>query len=329
MSINKWRLPCITAASFFICKMVIPRFLRPGDEIRLISPSRWADESLVVQAEASLKARGYVPTRGKHVLARDGQLGGTDVQRMDDFLSAWNDSGVKAIWALRGGYGAQRILDGLGLQLDTSISKWFIGFSDSTAIHGLLNTKGLAGLHAPMWSTMSNTEPKHIESIFDILSGDLMNVAFDSHSLDVPGRSIGRLVGGNLSVLQTMVGTSSFPIKEGDILFIEDLDEMLYHVDRMLLHLSRSGSLVGLSGILIGGMSDMRDNTLKYGFSSDNPFGKTTEEVLSEHLSGLGIPVGFSFPAGHTRENHPIILGSYAEMVISGSGNQLNLLVSG
>ncbi len=306
--------------------MITPSALSSGAEIRLIAPSRWVEESLVKQAEAELGERGYVASRSRNLMARQGQLAGSDAQRAEDFLEAWHDPSVKAIWALRGGYGAQRILSQIGGQLDDSVRKWFLGFSDSTAIHGLLTNRGIRSLHAPMWSTFANTDQHDLEATFSVLAGQVNELRFASHANDVTGVVQGRLVGGNLSVLQTMIGTSSFPIQKGDILFIEDLDEMLYHADRMLVHLSRSGSLEVLGGILIGTMSDMRDNTISFGFSSNNPFGKNVYEILDEHLSTLNVPVAFGFPTGHGKSNHPLILGAEVSIEISPSGNLLRYL---
>lgn len=316
----------MNTASLFICTMTIPPSLEPGAEIRLIAPSRWVDESLVEQAESELRKMGYTPSRSANLLARNGQLAGTDAERAHDFLAAWHNPNVKAIWAMRGGYGAQRILPRLAVELDDSVRKWFIGFSDSTAIHGLLTNKGCPSLHAAMWSTLGGTLPSHVQSTFEILNGFKDEVAFKPHAKDVQGTAKGRLVGGNLSVLQTMIGTSSFPLRSGDILFIEDLDEMLYHLDRMLLHIGRSGSLAGLAGILVGGMSDMRDNTISHGFSTDNPFGGSVEDILSEHLCGLGIPVGMAFQAGHGEANHPLVLGVDVKMSVEVGGNRLTYL---
>jgi muramoyltetrapeptide carboxypeptidase len=306
--------------------MITPSALGPGAEVRLIAPSRWVDEALVKQAEDELAIRGYIASRGRNVLARQGQLAGSDSQRAEDFLAAWHDPSVKAIWAIRGGYGAQRILSELESQLDDSVQKWFVGFSDSTAIHGLLTNRGIPSLHAAMWSTYDNTDSNDLEAVFCVLSGRINEIRFEPHAKDVKGVAQGRLVGGNLSVLQTMIGTPSFPLQKGDLLFIEDLDEMIYHLDRMLVHLSRSGSLKKLAGIIIGTMSDMRDNTVRFGFSTDNPFGKPVDDVLFEHLGGLNVPVAFGFPAGHGASNHPLILGAEVSLEINSGGNLLRYI---
>ena len=316
----------MNSSYIFFCNMITPSTLQSGAEIRLIAPSRWVEESLVAEAEAELAARGYAASRSKNLMARQGQLAGSDAQRAEDFLEAWSDPSVKAIWALRGGYGAQRILSIIESRLDYTKPKWFLGFSDSTAIHGLLTNHGARSLHAPLWSTFANTDQNDLEATFHVLAGQVGPIRFPSHTKDVIGVAQGKLVGGNLSVLQTMIGTSSFPIQKGNILFIEDLDEMLYHVDRMLVHLSRSGNLDLLGGILIGGMSDMRDNTVNFGFSAGNPFGKSIDEILVEHVSGLNVPVAFGFPAGHGKSNHPLILGSEISIDIRTSGNVLRYL---
>lgn len=291
--------------------------------IQLISPSRWADEALISYAETLIISWGFRSSRGKHVGARWGQLGGTDEQRSKDFLAAWLDDGVSAIWALRGGYGAQRILNYLPDILIPS-SKPYVGFSDSTAIHGYLQYQGYCSIHAAMPSTASSIDKPDLDALRTVLSQGPTNHEFECAIGDVFGVAQGRLIGGNLSVLQTMVATPSFQTKAGDILFIEDIDEMLYHVDRMLLHLERTGILAKLGGILVGGMTDLRDNTTAFGFSQDNPFGMNTHELLSNRLDGLGIPVAMRYPAGHDNRNHPLLLGAQVELIVSRRGNLLN-----
>jgi len=280
-------------------------------------------QELVDIAHHQISQAGYRVRITEHLLSRSGQFAGTDSERVADFLSAWQDPEVKAIWAVRGGYGAQRMVDAVASELDTQAAKWFIGFSDSTSIHGLLQRKGLQSIHGPMISTLTSTATSHVAALFDILAGQFTSLSWKPHTLNHVGKARGRLVGGNLSVLQTMVGTPTQPIESGDILFIEDLDEMLYHLDRMMLHMRRTALLESLGGILIGGMSDMRDNTLAHGFSIDNPFGQDAHSIISERLAGLDIPIAYNLPCGHGQENHPLILGAQVNVQVNQSGGLL------
>lgn len=289
--------------------MIVPPFLGPGDGILLISCSRWTTEEMVSDAEALLAERGYRALRSEHLFSRDGQFGGTDEERASDLTHAWTDPTVKAIWAMRGGYGAQRILPLLD-EVRVSINpKWLIGFSDVTALHGWLNSSGVCSIHGPVQSTISSTDSADVETLFKGLKGEWDEVHFSGDGNRV-GQCAGRLVGGNLSVLQTMIGTDSIALPEDAVLFLEDIDEMIYHVDRMMLHMDRAGIFQKLNGMILGSFSDMRDNTIAHGFSSDNPYGKDVHAVLSERLQQLGIPVAFGFPGGHGERNVPLLLGA-------------------
>lgn len=299
--------------------------LKLGDTIQLIAPSRWADEQLIQEAEELINEWGYSASRAENLGARWGQLGGTDEQRAQDFIAAWENQDVKAVWALRGGYGAQRILERVEQHV-SGLGKAYIGFSDSTAIHGLLQAKGYNSIHAAMHSTVAETEVNDMAALKSLLLRGPEDLLFESLDADVAGEAEGRLIGGNLSILQTMVGTPSFEVRKGDILFIEDLDEMLYHLDRMLLHLERASILNMLGGILVGAMSDMRDNTIACGFSQDNPFGQSTREVLKQRLAGLGIPIAMGFPAGHGVRNYPLVMGANVRVKVSSASNSLEYI---
>jgi muramoyltetrapeptide carboxypeptidase len=146
--------------------------------------------------------------------------------------------------------------------------------------------------------------------------------------MSILGEAEGRLVGGNLSVLNSILGTGCFPVSEGDILMIEDLDEMFYHVDRMMLQLSRAGVLKKLSGLVIGGFSAMRDNTEHFGFSKDDPFGMSAEEIILGYVKELGIPVMLGAPVGHILQNRPMVLGKRARLSVLNSNTELEYLSS-
>ena len=137
------------------------------------------------------------------------------------------------------------------------------------------------------------------------------------HQHNRSGTATGTLIGGNLSLLYSE-SASATPVNFNDtILFIEDLDEYLYHIDRMMISLKRSGKLMNLAGLIVGAMNDMRDNTTAFGFKTDNPFGKTAEEIISEHVAEYDYPVCFNFPAGHVENNHPLIFGREVELTVS------------
>ena len=297
--------------------MIIPPALQPGDTIRLIATARYVQEELVQSTEERLRKEGFQVQQGKNLMARHFQFAGTDAQRKADLQTAMDDPAVKAIFVMRGGYGSHRILEGLDFQGIKTHPKWLVGFSDVTAIHGLFQSEGIATLHAAMPSTYYQSSEEVVAKIPGILkAGQGTDWVLETHEMSIPGEAEGRLVGGNLSVLNSILGTECFPVKEGDILMIEDLDEMLYHVDRMMLQLSRAGVLKKLSGLVIGGFSAMRDNTEHFGFSKDDPFGMSAEEIILGYVKELGIPVMVGAPVGHIHENRPMVLGAGVKLSI-------------
>jgi muramoyltetrapeptide carboxypeptidase len=258
-----------------------------------------------------IESNGYKASFSDGLLKKDGQFAGNDDFRSTDFLEAWKNDAVHALWVARGGYGAQRIVDVISNELGSTNPKWVIGFSDTTAVHAALSINGYCSIHGPVLSTINQTHGEDIAELFRILAGESSNeLTIPSGKWNLQGTATGRLVGGNLSVLQTMINTASMPVEKGDILFIEDVDEMLYHLDRMVLHLRRSGVLSRLSGILIGEMTDMRDNTIEHGFSVDNPYGKDAYGITFDRLRDLNLPVAFGLPCGHGKRNHPLIIGA-------------------
>lgn len=298
-----------------------PQTLAPGDTIQIVAPSRWVSESLLEEATSIIEAKGYKARFSENISLKNGQFAGEDSLRAEDFIKAWKDKEVKALWIARGGYGAQRIVDAISKKLASPQLKWVIGFSDCTAIHAALSNKNICSIHGPVISTVRQTEEEDVAEIFRMLAGETPgDMILHGCEWNSTGRASGRLVGGNLSVLQTMIGTASMPVDEGDVLFIEDVDEMLYHLDRMMLHLKRSGVLGRISGLLVGGMTDMRDNTLEHGFSQDNPYGKRAYDIIIEHCNSLSIPMAFGLPCGHGNRNRPLLMGASVDMNVNASG---------
>ncbi len=185
-----------------------------------------------------------------------------------------------------------------------------MGYSDVTVLHSHLHKMGFESLHAPMPIDVEKQSDEAIRCLKKSLFGEASTIQYESRdSLSRPGIAVGQLVGGNLSILYSLCGSASAIDTKGKILFIEDLDEYLYHIDRMIQNLKRNGYFEELSGMIIGGMNDMRDNTKAFGFKTDNPFGKTAKEIISEAVAEYDFPVCFDFPAGHTSDNRVLILG--------------------
>jgi muramoyltetrapeptide carboxypeptidase len=210
------------------------------------------------------------------------------------FKKRLNNPDIKAIFCGRGGYGTVRIIDKLDFSAFLKNPKWIIGFSDVTYLHSLLNNQlYVQSLHAAMPSTYATTDTEAIDAIRKALFGEHFEYPIISNPNNRKGTMEGTVIGGNLSILYSITGTRSGFDTSGKILFIEDLDEYIYHIDRMLINLKRSGKLDKLAGLFVGGMSDLKDH--------DIPFGQTVEEMVLEHCADSTFPIMFDFPAGSYR----------------------------
>jgi muramoyltetrapeptide carboxypeptidase len=244
---------------------------------------------------------------GKTIGLEDHQYAGTDQQRRDDFQAAIDDPSVRAVIFARGGYGTVRMMDELDWAGFLKHPKWITGFSDMTYLHIHLNqTLGVQTMHTSVPVFFPKNTPEAIDSLRRQLFGEevVFDIATDPQNRI--GHARGTLIGGNLSILYSITGTKSGFNTGGKILFIEDIDERLYHIDRMMINLKRSGKLQDLAGLIVGGLSEMSDNTI--------PFGKTAEEIISEHVAPYSYPVCFGFPAGHIPDNRALVLGKVTYM---------------
>ena len=179
--------------------------------------------------------------------------------------------------------------------------KWIIGYSDVTVLHSHLNNLGIASLHATMPINFENNSKESLQSLKNSLLGKSNRIECKGHPFNRLGLVDAEIVGGNLSILYSLLGSNSDVDTEGKILFIEDLDEYLYHIDRMMMSLKRNGKLAKLKGLIVGGMNEMNDNQIL--------FGKSAEEIILEHTKEYNYPICFGFPAGHINDNRCIGLG--------------------
>ncbi|NCT17851.1 MAG: LD-carboxypeptidase [Flavobacteriaceae bacterium CG2_30_34_30] len=282
--------------------MIRPSFLKKGDKVAIVSTARKVSLEELQPALQLLKSWQLEAIIGKTIGAEEHQFSGNDFLRAEDFQCMLNNPEIKAIWCARGGYGTVRIIDLLDFNEFKKHPKWIIGYSDVTVLHSHLHVLGFESLHAQMPVDINNKSEATIETLRQALFGEeyvIGCVAKDAQTK--VGIARGQLVGGNLSILYSLCGSPSAIDTKGKILFIEDLDEYLYHIDRMLQNLKRNGYFENLAGFIVGGMAKMNDNTI--------PFGKTAEEIIAETVSGYNFPVCFGFPAGHMEDNQAIILG--------------------
>jgi len=231
--------------------------------------------------------------------------------RAQDFQHALDNPHIKAIWCARGGYGTIRMVDLLNFTQFIQQPKWLIGFSDVTVLHSHINKLQIPTIHGQMCLEIEKKSQASRDTLHHLLfhENPAINYSFESSPLSRNGRATGTLVGGNLSVLYSILDSPSQVDWHGKVLFIEDLDEMLYHIDRMMQNLKRSGRLKNLAGLIVGGMSEMRDNTIS--------FGKTAHEIIFETVQEYQYPVCFNFPAGHIQDNRALVFGKKVTLEVS------------
>jgi len=294
---------------------IVPPSLDAGDKIRIVSTARAVEKAFIDFAADEIRKRGFEVDFGKNLFQKDRQFAGTDQQRLEDLNEAIRDESVKAIFCARGGYGTARLVDGMDMDAFKKSPKLICGYSDITALHGhVYNHANALSIHGSMPVNFESNTPEALDSLFALMSGERISYSFNSVGYQVDGEAEGDLIGGNLSVIFSILNSPSIPDPNGKILFLEDLDEYLYHVDRMMLNLKRSGYLGTLKGMVIGGMTDMNDNT--------TPFGKTAMEIIEEHTSSLGVPVATGFSSGHMDNNLAWIHGK--KIRLTARSNQPN-----
>ena len=296
--------------------MVTPCFLVSGDTVGIVSTARKISSLELKPLILLLERWGLKYVLGKTINAESNQFAGDDARRALDFQMMLDDPKVKAIWCARGGYGTVRIIDHLDFSAFKRNPKWIIGYSDVTVLHSHIHSVGIETLHANMAIDIDTKTEDTRSSIKKVLFGkDYKIILASENKLNRSGDVKGQLVGGNLSILYSLIGCSSELITKGKILFIEDLDEMLYHIDRMMQSLKRSGMLENIGGLIVGGMNEMKDNTI--------PFGKTAQEIVLEAVLDYNYPVCFDFPAGHIHDNRALILGRVIKLEVN--ENEVNL----
>jgi len=301
--------------------MIVPPALKKEDKIRIVSPAGKVKEKYVLPAVDWLRKQGYRVELGKHVFATHYQFAGTDQQRLEDLQTALDDPETSAIICSRGGYGTVRIISKLSYNGLLRNPKWMVGFSDITILHSCLNSHRIATIHGamPRYFFEKNGQPnENLYSLIHLLIGNKASYVVSAAKEDRNGKATGELVGGNLSVISSMQGTSCELDTDGKILFLEDIDEYLYHTDRMIYQLKLSGKLDNLAGLVLGNFTDMKDN--------ESPFGKTIHEIIADAVDEYDYPVCYDFPAGHNGKNLALLFGKKWELEVTGEQSQLKLL---
>ena len=292
--------------------MITPPKLEHGDTIGIIAPARSVSKQQLEPFLNLVREMGYKVKFGESVFALHHQFGGSDEQRLMDLEMMVMDEDVKVIIAARGGYGCGRLLEELNIQLFSKYPKWLIGFSDITALLSAINRiAGVETIHSWMpysLHSISGFDSESIDSLFLGLSADILKYETKPHPMNLKGEAKGILTGGNLSVLYSIAGSPYEPDYEGKILFLEDVDEYLYHLDRMILNFEMRGIFNDVAGLVIGSFNKMNDNEI--------PFGKEAYEIIAERAKKYNIPTLFGFPAGHENKNHTLIFGREVTLTV-------------
>lgn len=291
--------------------MITPPTLSKGDKVAIVSPARKISREEVANAIMTFQSWGLEVVEGEHLYSAWHQFAGSDEQRSADLQQVLDDPSIKAVICSRGGYGTVRIIDRLDFSGFLRHPKWIVGYSDVTVLHSHIHRHfGIETLHGVM---PINIKPKcesnpSVTTLKKALFGKALNYRLPVKEIDRKGIAEGEIVGGNLSILYSLTNTGSDISTSGKILFLEDLDEYLYHIDRMMMNMKRSGKLEGLAGLVIGGMTKMRDN--------EEPFAKSAFEIIAEAVEEYSYPVFYGFPAGHADDNRALILGREVKLEI-------------
>jgi muramoyltetrapeptide carboxypeptidase len=292
----------------------IPPFLKSGDCMGIAATARWVSAEQLQPALDLFSSWGLRVKVAANVLTPNFQLAGTALQRAAGLQELLDDEDVKAIMIARGGYGTVHTIDSLDFSRYEQNPKWIAGYSDITVLHAHLNSRGIATIHSTMPISFPDATKQALDNLRMALFGELTEFA-STEMADIATVS-GCVMGGNLSVLYSLIGSPSWRNTSEVILFIEDVDEMLYHLDRMLWGMLRSDMLLNVKAIVCGGFTQMKDNTKAFGFPSDNPWGEDARAIIQGVAERLQIPVAFGFPAGHLSDNRAFYLGRKAELLV-------------
>jgi muramoyltetrapeptide carboxypeptidase len=287
--------------------MLQPPHLQPGDTVAITCPAKKLDKPMD-DVVALLTSWGLQVVLGQTVNASYHQFAGNDEMRAQEMQQFINNKSIKAIIAARGGYGCVRIVDAIDFSPLLTNPKWLVGFSDITVLHCALQSIGIQSIHGQMPITIPNSTALGIESLRKALFGESITIDYVPHFLNKQGLLLGKpglikgtLIGGNLSILVSLLGSVHELDYAGKVLFIEDVGEYLYAIDRMMHTLDRAGKLAHLKGLIVGGFTNLNDNPV--------PFGLSAEEIIYEIVKKYNYPIAFGFPAGHLSDNRALVLG--------------------
>jgi muramoyltetrapeptide carboxypeptidase len=299
-----------------------PRVLRPGDTVALITPSTYvSDPEDLLLAKRTVEHFGLKPKIGRHVGRKNGYLAGTIQERIDDLHAAFSDPEVKAVFCTRGGYGAAMLLDKIDFNLIRRHPKIFIGYSDITALHlGIHQKAGLVTFHGPTALSRFTDytvdlfrrailSPQPLGTLGNPKESDPLRPRYLTRTM-VGGKATGQLIGGNLTLIATTMGTPWELQTDGKLLFLEDVDEQPYSMDRMLTQLRLAGKFKNIKGLILGDCTDCRPRDFKPSFSSTLTLGEVYDQILGD----LKVPIVTGMTIGHTADQITLPLGIRATL---------------
>ena len=304
-----------------------PKNLKTGDTVAIVSTARKISLKEIKYAIEVYESWGLKVVIGETIGAEENQYAGSDKLRTKDFQKMLDNEIIKAIFCARGGYGTIRILDKLDFTKFLKTPKWIVGYSDVTVLHAHINNYlAVQTLHATMPINFKENTKETLTTLKAALFGKKLSYKFITNKKNKLGKVKGYIIGGNLSILYSILGTNSGFNTDNKILFIEDLDEMVYHIDRMIIALKRAGKFNKIKALLVGGMTEMKDNTKEFNYPTNNPFGKTVEEIILEHTNEFNFPIYFNFPSGHQKNNNAIIFGKEIKLSLEKGKNKIDFL---
>ncbi len=286
-----------------------PKKLEKNDAIAIIAPGKRIEKEIVNYAIHCINEQGFRALVAQHCLGAHHYFSGTIHERTTDLQWALNTDEVKAILCARGGYGSIQIIDRVNWANFFMKPKWMIGFSDVTVLHQYINKSHVASLHATMPLNFKENSSEALSSLFNVLQGKTPRYGWKANRSNQLGEAKGKVIGGNLAVLCSLIGTKQTTDYQDKILFIEEIGEPLYVIDRFFYQLSNAGVLDQINGLVIGNFSQLKD--------SNPPYGSSLENIIKSHFKYNTIPIAFDFPAGHCDDNRALILGEEAILKVT------------
>ncbi len=283
----------------------IPHSLNKGDTIGVFAPSSYVEKSDIEKSKAIMESHGFKVFIHPQTYERENQSAGNHLQKTLAFQGLWQRNDIKAIWAAGGGNRCMHLLETINFSRLGNNPKILIGFSDVTSLlNAVYAHTGVVTFHAPIFKHLHKY--KQLDHLLDLLSAKIVNYPVNNENILKSGSAKGKLIGGNLSIFQYLPQTLPNDFYKGGILFLEDCNEELSRIDRMFLHLKRLGVLDDINALVLGQFSNIKESGREFGYSM--------KDIISEHISGLDIPVLYNLPFGHGKDLYSMPIGINAKI---------------